>query len=195
MKQPKSYPVCGATNRQGKPCQRPPLAGKARCKLHGGATPKGGPGRPSHGIYRKTLSDEEQALWAEIQIGSVDDEIRMMKVMLNRAIELNAEIRLSPNDPKNLAGFELTEITRSSKGGKNDINSTSKRPDTVAMIDRFAGRIASLEKTRAELLAAAAGQQTDVNIKFVAEIPPEEPLGEWLKNYGQPNPEQSGGEG
>jgi hypothetical protein len=158
MKQPKPYVTCGARNRQGEPCQRPPLKGKTRCKLHGGATPKGLKNAVKHGIYRKTLSDEEQDMWAEIQIGSVDDEIRMMKVMLNRAIELNAAIRLSPNDPKNLAGFELTEIQRSSKGGKNDINSTSKRPDTVAMIDRFAGRIASLEKTRAELLAAAAGE-------------------------------------
>lgn len=158
MNAKKSYSVCGAKNRQGKPCQRAPMEGKTRCKLHGGATPKGGSGRPSHGIYRKTLSEEEQALWAAIQIGSVDDEIRMMKVMLNRAIELNAEIRAAPNDPKNLAGFELTEIQRSSKGGKNDINSTSKRPDTVAMIDRFAGRIAMLEKTRAELIAAAAGE-------------------------------------
>ena len=43
-------------------------------------------------------------------------------------------------------------------GGKPETNLTSKRPDTVAIIDRFAGRIAMLEKTRAELLAAAAGE-------------------------------------
>jgi hypothetical protein len=195
MRETKPYPTCGATNRQGEPCQRPPLKGKKRCRLHGGKSLETNKNAVKHGIYRKTLSDEEQALWAEIQIGSVDDEIRMMKVMLNRAIELNAEIRAAPNDVKNMAGFELSEINRTTKGGKQDTSLTSKRPDTVAMIDRFAGRIASLEKTRAELLAAAAGQQTDVNIKFVAEIPPEEPLGAWLKNYGQPNPEQSGGEG
>lgn len=158
MKQPKTYVTCGAKNRQGEPCQRPPLAGKTRCKLHGGATPKGLKNAVKHGIYRKTLSDEEQAMWLDIQVGSVDDEIRMMKIMMNRAIETNAAIRAAPNDVKNMAGFELSEINRTTKGGKQDTSLTSKRPDTVAMIDRFAGRIASLEKTRAELLAAAAGE-------------------------------------
>lgn len=32
--------VCGAKNRQGKPCQKPPMA-NGRCRLHGGATPSG----------------------------------------------------------------------------------------------------------------------------------------------------------
>jgi hypothetical protein len=158
MKQPKSYIVCGATNRQGEPCQRPPLKGKKRCRLHGGKSLETNKNAVKHGIYRKTLSDEEQAMWTDVQIDSVDDEIRLVTIMLNRAVELNADIRTAPNDPKNLAGFELTEISRSSKGGKSDINSTSKRPDTVAIIDRFAGRLASLKKIRAELLAAAAGE-------------------------------------
>lgn len=32
---------CGAKTRKGTPCQRPPMAGMARCRLHGGATPIG----------------------------------------------------------------------------------------------------------------------------------------------------------
>lgn len=168
MKQPKSHAVCGATNRQGEPCQKPPLKGRTRCRLHGGATPKGGAGRPSHGIYRKTLSNEEQALWETLQLGNLDNEIFMMRIMLNRAIEINADIRQDPNSAKNLAGFELTEITRQTgndSGGKGKTNFTSKRPDTVGMIDRFAGRIAMLEKTRAELIAAAATNADDPNAK------------------------------
>lgn len=165
MKQPKPYPVCGARNRQGEPCQRPPLAGKTRCRLHGGKSPETNKNALKHGLYTKTLSPEEQALWSEIEVGNIENEIRMMKIMLNRAIELNAAIREAPNDAKNLAGFELTEITRSSKGGKGDgkpdTSFTSKRPDTVAMIDRFAGRIASLEKTRAELRAAQSDSASD----------------------------------
>jgi hypothetical protein len=158
MKKPKTYVICGAKNRQGEPCQKPPLEGKTRCKLHGGATPKGIKNAVTHGIYRKTLSDEEQALWTTIQIGNVDDEIRMMRIMMNRAIETNAAIRAAPNDVKNMAGFELSEINRTTKGGKQDTSLTSKRPDTVAIIDRFAGRIAMLEKTRADLIAAASGE-------------------------------------
>jgi hypothetical protein len=116
----------------------------------------------THGVYRKTLSDEEQELWTQLQVGNLDNEILFMKIMFNRAIELNADVRKAPNDPKNMAGFELTEINRSTKGGgKTDLNSTSKRPDSVAMLDRIAGRIASLEKTRMELIAAAASNGTE----------------------------------
>ena len=159
MKQPKPYATCGAKNRQGEPCQRPPLKGKSRCKLHGGASKKGtadNKRNTRHGLYTQSLTEDEYALWSSIEIGNVDNEIRMAKVMLNRALALAAEIRQAPNSAQNLAGFELSEITQSVKGGKKDSSMTSKRPDTFAQIDRLMGRIAGLEKTRAELIAAAA---------------------------------------
>jgi len=33
--------TCGAKTRAGAPCQKPPLQGKKRCRLHGGLSPKG----------------------------------------------------------------------------------------------------------------------------------------------------------
>ena len=33
--------VCGATTRSGAPCRRAPVPGRQRCKLHGGASPRG----------------------------------------------------------------------------------------------------------------------------------------------------------
>jgi hypothetical protein len=33
--------ACGAKKRDGTPCRRPPLHGRTRCRLHGGATPAG----------------------------------------------------------------------------------------------------------------------------------------------------------
>ena len=33
--------TCGAKTRSGNPCQKPPLQGKARCRLHGGASLSG----------------------------------------------------------------------------------------------------------------------------------------------------------
>ena len=44
-------PRCGAHARTtGKPCQSPAIKGKARCRMHGGASP----GRPKkHGRYTK----------------------------------------------------------------------------------------------------------------------------------------------
>src|SRR4051794_24181632 len=69
--------ICGARNRQGKPCQRSPLTGRSRCRLHGGATPKGAHARERngnyrHGIYSRKLSDEEKALLPTIKVGSLD---------------------------------------------------------------------------------------------------------------------------
>ena len=194
MKSAPNHPVCGAKNRQGQPCQRPPSKGKARCKLHGGATPKGQRNAVKHGIYTKTLSDEERALYDTIEIGSLDNEIRFAKIMLNRAIETNAAVREDPNSTKNLAGFELTEITRQTgdnSGGKSKTNLTSRRADLTAVIITLMGRIAGMEKTRAELIASAANKSVDANMRFVAEIPPEEPLPEWLKNYGPDSTQQS----
>lgn len=167
MKSAPNHPVCGAKNRQGQPCQRPPSKGKTRCKLHGGATPKGQKNAQTHGIYTKTLSDEERVMYDSIQIGNVDAELRFVRIMLNRAIEENAAYRHEPNNPKNLAGFELTEITRVTGDGrgKAKTNVTQHRPDSFARIDRLMGRIGTLEKIRAELITAAATNADDPNAK------------------------------
>jgi hypothetical protein len=141
------------------------MIGKTRCKLHGGATPKGLKNAVKHGIYTKTLSDEERAMFDAVEIGNLDNEIRFAKIMLNRAIETNAAIRQDPNSGKNLSGFELTEITKQTGAGRNNTNFTSKRADTTHIIITLMGRIAGLEKTRAELIAAAAGQGDDPNAK------------------------------
>ena len=37
----KSYVICGAKNRKGLPCSKPPIKGRTRCRLHGGRTPVG----------------------------------------------------------------------------------------------------------------------------------------------------------
>lgn len=43
---------CGAKNRAGLPCRRPPAIGKRRCKLHGGAPGSGAPAGEQNGNYR-----------------------------------------------------------------------------------------------------------------------------------------------
>jgi hypothetical protein len=37
----KSTGICGAKTRGGAPCQKPPAEGRTRCRLHGGASPRG----------------------------------------------------------------------------------------------------------------------------------------------------------
>ena len=48
-------PRCGAKTRKGTPCQAPAVAGKARCRMHGGAAgsgaPEGNQNALKHGLH------------------------------------------------------------------------------------------------------------------------------------------------
>ena len=48
-------PRCGARTRHGTPCRRPAVAGKARCRMHGGTdgigAPRGNRNALKHGLY------------------------------------------------------------------------------------------------------------------------------------------------
>lgn len=50
-----SSPRCGAKTRKGTPCQAPAVAGKKRCRMHGGAKGSGAPvgnqNALKHGMY------------------------------------------------------------------------------------------------------------------------------------------------
>jgi hypothetical protein len=118
--------ICGAKNRQGEPCKKPPMRGKNRCRSHGGATPKGKHTGPlKHGLYSEALNDDERALWDDMKLGSVDDEIKLCRIRLRRAMNLDAAISRSPNDAKNLAGIELVEVRRTTGGGKSSTDAVS----------------------------------------------------------------------
>lgn len=53
----RASPRCGAKTRKGTPCQAPAVAGKARCRMHGGASgsgaPKGNQNALKHGMYTR----------------------------------------------------------------------------------------------------------------------------------------------
>jgi len=166
MNTPDSIKRCGAKNRQGEPCGRRPVPGKNRCNLHGGKTPKGTKGNRKHGIYSDAMTDEERELWPEIisRLGSVDEEIHVIRLQLRRALIAQQRVQEAPADLKNLAGVEVTEIRRSNRGDDGPIvDVISKRADFHAIIDRLSGRLASLEKTRAELMAAARDTGDDTS--------------------------------
>jgi hypothetical protein len=91
--------TCGAKTRAGGKCRKAPISGKKRCRLHGGLST--GAKRQNtaanavkHGFYSDALRPDERVLWARVQIGSVDDEIRLMKIKLHRLVKLsgNAEV-------------------------------------------------------------------------------------------------------
>src|SRR5688572_4718104 len=101
--------ICGALNRQGKPCQKPPMRGKNRCLSHGGKTPKGRHNGPmTHGLYSQYMTPAEQERWDSIQVGVLDDELRMLRIYLARCVALDATLG------KVTDGLELSEIRQAS---------------------------------------------------------------------------------
>jgi hypothetical protein len=65
LKNLKRAPRCGAMTRAGGICQRPPLSGRRRCRLHGGLSP-GAPRGMKNGNYRNghwTAEAMEERSW------------------------------------------------------------------------------------------------------------------------------------
>jgi len=144
--------LCGASKRgNGEPCKRHAIPGSPRCKLHGGKST--GPKSPGDqagnrkaakpgSIYSQFLTDAENDILASIELGRVDDELRLTRIRLMRALARENEF-----------GNELeTESEKIETGELGGVTTTSKVRDYAGMIDRLTGRIESLERTRAELL-------------------------------------------
>jgi uncharacterized protein YjcR len=59
---------CGAKSRSGKPCGSPAVAGKKRCRMHGGApgsgAPRGNKNALKHGRYTREAIQELRQLRA-----------------------------------------------------------------------------------------------------------------------------------
>ena len=67
---------CGARTRRGTACQKPPLAGKTRCRLHGGLStgPKTTEGKAriaaahwKHGRRSRAFTEARKQIWADLR--------------------------------------------------------------------------------------------------------------------------------
>lgn len=142
--------LCGAKTRSGKPCRKAPIAGRTRCRNHGGKTPTGTANAAKPGsLYSKFLTPDEVAAHDQIELGKVDDELRYLRIRLTREL---AHEQLHGNAP------ELDTTIQRKGGGPNTVTAEvhKKQRDYNAKIDRIMARIESLERTRVELLKADA---------------------------------------
>lgn len=76
--------VCGAKTRSGKPCNNKPIAGKKRCRLHGGLStgaPRGNNNSVKHGIYSR-IFDDSQIDDAIAMQGTVSRELAIARIQL-----------------------------------------------------------------------------------------------------------------
>lgn len=139
---------CGAKTRGGEPCKRHAVPGSSRCKLHGGGSAKANKGnkhaaKPGS-IYSQFLTDAENDMLASIELGRVDDELRLTRIRLMRALSRE-------NEFGNELEIDSEKLETGEHGGTT---TTSKVRDYSSLIDRLTARIESLERTRADLLKA-----------------------------------------
>ncbi|MBW1249801.1 hypothetical protein I7860_24305 [Pseudomonas tolaasii] len=147
--------LCGASKRgNGEPCKRHAIPGSSRCKLHGGKSsgPKEQRGNKNAAkpgsIYSRFLTDEENDMLASIELGRVDDELRLTRVRLMRALAREndfgdtLETESQKEEPILVSGKE-TSLT--------SITTTSKVRDYSSLIDRLTARVESLERTKEDL--------------------------------------------
>lgn len=140
--------LCGAKTRSGEPCKRHAVPGSSRCKLHGGKStgaPKANKNAAKPGsIYSQFLSEAENDMLASIELGRVDDELRLTRIRLMRALARE-------NEHGNTLEIDSEKVETGESGGTT---TNSKVRDYSSLIDRLTARIESLERTRAELIKA-----------------------------------------
>lgn len=100
-----------------------------------------------NGLYAVALTKEERDLFDRIELGNVDDEIKIIRLRLRRALILIAK------EDKGEAPELRLEETKTEGQGKFKKTTTVKRaPDLETRIEVWTSRIAHLERLRAELL-------------------------------------------
>ena len=143
--------LCGAKTRSDHLCRSQAMP-NGRCRMHGGSN-KGAPkanknaAKPGS-IYSRFLTDEENDMLASIELGRVDDELRLTRVRLMRALARESEfgntleVESEKEEPILVSGKE-TSLT--------SITTTSKVRDYSSLIDRLTARVESLERPKEDL--------------------------------------------
>lgn len=148
---------CGAKTRGGEPCKRHAVPGSSRCKLHGGGSAKANKGnkhaaKPGS-IYSQFLTDEENDMLASIELGKVDDELRLTRIRLMRALAReNEHGNTLEADSEKREPVEIDGKPVEADGNPVEkVTITTKVRDYVGLIDRLTARIESLERTKEDL--------------------------------------------
>jgi len=157
---------CGAKTRAGGKCRAPAMK-NGKCRVHGGASTGAPPDNTNAvkagSLYSKYLTHEEQAEYAQMELGLVDDELRLMRIRLARALRLEKESTKPELE---------TEITREG-GGPSTVGKEVhyKKRDYISIINQITTRIESLERTRAELLKKGTGEELPVlPVKVIIQV-------------------------
>lgn len=143
---------CGAKTRSDHLCRSQAMP-NGRCRMHGGSN-KGAPkanknaAKPGS-IYSQFLTDAENDMLASIELGRVDDELRLTRIRLMRALARENEFgnALEIDSEKR----EPLEVDGKAVEGAEKVTINNKVRDYAGLIDRLTARIESLERTKEDL--------------------------------------------
>ena len=148
--------ICGAKKRNGEACQKPPIKGKTKCRLHGGLSkpkpaPKNNKFASKHNIYSQFMTEDEIEFSQQSELHSVDSELKLCKVQLTRALKAKQaqDDAIKDQDKVAIDSMTLGDTNPQDQSGGDRI--VYKRKDYDALIDRLIGRISMLTKQRNEL--------------------------------------------
>ena len=156
--------ICGAKKRNGEACQKPPIKGKTKCRLHGGLSkpkpaPKNNKFASKHNIYSQFMTEDEIEFSQQSELHSIDSELKLCKVQLTRALKAKQaqDDAIKDQDKVAIDSMTLGDANPQDQGGGDRI--VYKRKDYDALIDRLIGRISMLTKQRNELETQALTNQ------------------------------------
>lgn len=147
---------CGAKTRAGGSCKAPAMA-NGRCRVHGGSS-TGAPKNTNavkHGFYSDALLPEERDLYERVEIGSLDDEIKLARVKLHRFVRLAGSLDLMQMVDGTLEVIRKTGEAYDAASesmqpyDKKEIKAAA--PDYADLIIRQLDLIRKLELARADL--------------------------------------------
>ncbi|MGG4603972.1 HGGxSTG domain-containing protein [Paenalcaligenes sp. Me131] len=154
---------CGAKTCSGQPCKNRVME-NGRCRMHGGkaaVTHKGNKHAATPGsIYSRYYTEEETELASQVELGKVDEELRLTRIRLMRALAGEAEFgsTLELDSEKS----EPVIVDGAAIAGIEQVTTNSKVRDYSALIDKLTARIESLERTRAELAKSSPPEEPPV---------------------------------
>lgn len=147
----RNFKRCGAKTRKpgNPPCKNWPMKNKRRCRMHGGknpGAPRGNQNALKHGGYSRVIRDSERELYDQIQVGTLDDEIKFCKLLLARIGEAQKEFEETSlrKEGEDLEDIEIEDIEGMPDGKKFET--------LMNLIIRLSGRVGDLESARAELI-------------------------------------------
>lgn len=138
---------CGAECRDGGYCENYPVDGRDRCRMHGGAQPRGMDSPNAvHGLRSDYLTEADRELYDEVRqhdnAALIQEEIWAIKTKLLRAA------RAADGDDGQTLAHDMLEKIEAGQADGEVVNALAKLLQTSEQaVDRAIGRLNDLVKT------------------------------------------------